>query len=498
MLRPTLFWLAPLLGLALLPLPMRAESLFLTGQLTLCQSDRMTHCQRTAIDPLQLRSAYRGPQLSLSESTLAQLDGPVLGLSPDALTAMRLGLRAIAEELGDPDLSAEAFWQTLEPEPKWLTSLNGAQRLWLQDALERPQTDRYGTRKRATAWPSAGHTPATERVIERLISRLKQRQSKPTLVVMSSGNRDPFAASDAVLSLFADADITVHWLPLDASLQAARQAHQCHKLEQYRQQVQGNLNRQRLYPKRVAYQQQVCLQPELAMHWLDKADGIYIADGAADLVRASLMTAEGEATPDLKRVLQRFMNDDLLLAASGGAASALVELLSESVESWQDSELETQPVLTGLLMTGTVNQLAIEANTALRIDAGEWQVVGEGGVWLYQRQHQLNHFLQAGDRARGAPSALTVHLAHPRVKEQDQQDAPLVLPLDEAALLMPTDALCHSTQQQALGQFEAGTAPMGAVWTVTEASQFGVTDGGRCSYHHIKLEVGVVGTPQSP
>ncbi|MBY6185130.1 hypothetical protein KUV89_00550 [Marinobacter hydrocarbonoclasticus] len=475
----------------------RADNLFLTGPLSACRSDALNHCQRAGLDPLQLRSAYRGPVLSLSDKTLDQLDIATSGLDTDTRPWLVGALTSIAQAHGDTDIRADEWWDEITARPEVGARLSPAQWLLIQDQLEQPQTDRFGTRLTTQGWPEAGRTPHAAALLRTLTDSLSSGTAKtPLMVVLTSGNRDPFAASDGALALFDETDLTLAWLPLDASLQSARRAHQCSELERHRQRVQGNAERARIYPRKVADQQRLCLQPERGLTLLEQADAVYLADGDEARYLATLLTPDGNDTKEMAVLRRRLADNTLTLVATGRAASALVAALGAKDEGFARIRLHTDTPAEELLLTPAPITMTLDSDTAWSLTEGSGAVAGRGGLWLYQRPTRLSHYLRQGDTLNWSDAGPHVALNDAGTPQNDGQDAPLIRNLNDSSVLAITDELCRSTQRQALGRFGHEGKAMGAVWTLDQESRFGSGKDGHCRYINVRLDVGEAGTAQ--
>ncbi len=546
-------WLLSALTLSSLLMPASASTLFLVGGgMQSCTSQNLKACDRSALDPLALRQAKSRLMVALTPQAIQRAAQPAHWLSEQDASQARHLLAALAQDLGTDPVSKADFRDALVASPegeRWYHSLSDRQWALLIDRLEAPQVGRDGERLRERVWLEANRDPHTPGLVARFIELaaraggLGSGQARPTIVVMTSSARDPFEAHDFYLSLFASQGAEVHWLPLDASVQAARQANQCSQLERFRQTVQGNADRARVYPQLAAQQQQFCFQPERELTLLNQADGLFINGGDQWLTWQALRLADGSDSEALTLIKRRVAEGTLVVGgtsagtavqsgpvmiSNGSNERALSDgpvqqppperdcdgsetcnglygdsltydargglgLFADGITDTHFSERGRQ-VRLATLANHTLQPLAIgvDENTALVIEDDQWQVVGAGGVWVWQSARSASHYLQPGDRARWHEGRLSVTLAAPLPSSPRDADAPLVRPLelDNHDYRRLANELCVSSQRQALGQVQQQRRQYGVVLTASEQTRFGKGPAGRCSYTDLTLSLG--------
>ncbi|MBY5991214.1 cyanophycinase [Ferrimonas balearica] len=551
-------WMAALgmgLGLLIAPQHAQARTLFLVGGgMQSCASQNLKACERGALDPLALRQSRTQLKVALTPAALDRATGTEHWPSAEAARQARRHLATVAEAQGSDPISKADFTDALrdsEAGEQWYQGLSDAQWYTLVDRLEAIQTDRYGQRLEERVFLEANRDPHTPELVNRFAALAAQAGGKtqpgkhPVLVVMTSSARDPFEARDFYQGLFASTGAEVHWLPLDASVQSARRAHECRNLERHRQQVQGNADRARVYPQLAAAQQQLCIQPQSGLDLLARADGLFINGGDQWLTWQALRAPDGTPSDELTLIARRVAEGRLVVGGTsagtavqagpvmitnGSNASALLTGPtaapppardcdgSAACRGLQGDSLTYEPLgglglfesgITDTHFTERGRQLrlarlaahsgqalavGVDENTALIVQSERWQVLGQAGVWVWQTPG-TTHYLQPGDEAQWRDGTLSVALANPIKEGHHDENAPLVraLSLENADYRRLADALCQSTQQQTLGQITLGERRFGALLTVNEESEFGRGPSGHCSYKNLSLKVGAVG-----
>ncbi|MBW3139347.1 cyanophycinase [Ferrimonas balearica] len=545
--------LASAFSLAYTPLSEASETLFLVGGgMQSCASQNVRACERSGLDPLALRQAKTSLKVMLSADAIARASAPEVWPGAQQARQAEAQLKALAQALGPEPISKADFTDALRDRPEgedWYQSLSDRQWFLLIDRLEAPQVGRDGQRLKERVWLEASrdsHTPELVARFTELAARAgahRGGEAPPTIVVMTSSARDPFEAHDFYLELFASSGAQVTWLPLDASVQLARHNHQCSQLERYRQEVQGNADRARVYPRLAAQQQQLCLQPERGLTLLEQADALFINGGDQWLSWQALRLPDGQDSAELALIKRRFAKGELVVGgtsagtavqgsgvmiSNGSNARALTDgpiakapperdcdgsarceglhgdsltydvrgglgLFTAGLTDTHFSERGRQLRLAKLARhTETPLAVGVDENTALVVTGPDWEVVGAGGVWVWENRSGFSHYLQPGDQARWQDNRLTVALKAPISEHHDEQQDPLVrtLELDSGDFRQLVDELCRSSQQQALGYATVASRRFGAVLTVDDETQFGRGANGHCSYRGLLLQVG--------
>ena len=92
-----------------------------------------------------------------------------------------------------------------------------------------------------------------------IAASLKVKAQQPTLLVLTTGARDPYADANYYETVLSQMGVAIEWLPLTPALVSAMQENQCDQLATY--QIHANIyNRAAVYPKRIADEKQTCQQ----------------------------------------------------------------------------------------------------------------------------------------------------------------------------------------------------------------------------------------------
>lgn len=220
-------------------------------------------------------------------------------------------------DVGDlsPALAASA---SLRDREVW-AALAGFERDRVLDALE----DRIVTERVALEVSRAESGAAVYREFVAMAREISGRQ-RPRILVSTASGRDPFAAIDFYLEVFAQAGAAVRWLPLDHALRAAQDDPQrlCLQLDRLRGERLGADDRARLYPQRAAELQAACLAPQQLTEALDWADGVFLNGGDQSFTRAAWFDADGR-TPSapLQLLLQRLERGTLVIGGTSAGTA---------------------------------------------------------------------------------------------------------------------------------------------------------------------------------
>ena len=148
---------------------------------------------------------------------------------------------------------------------------------------------------------------------------------KATVLVSTASASDVFDAVGFYTQLFQTDHVDVHWLPLEAALQAVWHKQQsCARLPSNRARMSQVYDRQRVYPNLSAYQMQFCLQPDLFRQLIIQADGLFFNGGDQSLTLQSLahVDAKGTHPSALNRLIsQQFRSGRLVLGGSSAGTA---------------------------------------------------------------------------------------------------------------------------------------------------------------------------------
>ncbi|MFU8785278.1 cyanophycinase [Aliidiomarina sp.] len=161
---------------------------------------------------------------------------------------------------------------------------------------------------------------------EQLKGNATERTDAANILVVTAGERDSFRNIDTYLGAFTQAGANAQWLPIDIAVTALQQnggENACRGLESQRRELSGSYDRDRVNPQRHAEQQAFCNDKDAWQALLANADGVFFTGGSADKLRRVLLP-NGEATPVLRGLRERFDAGNLAVGGAGAGAQALV------------------------------------------------------------------------------------------------------------------------------------------------------------------------------
>lgn len=543
-----------------------SQTILIGGGPQICSSLNRDFCDLNRVDRLARANSKQHRLFQFSAKTSKQI-AQASWLSPEQqMAAAELFAQIKPQQQLEQAEVIEAVNGSIKGQ-QWLQTLSPRQQWLMLDLLEQPQTDRYGERLKEQVWLDANKNQHTNAILASIRSSAiaatsangvsesteprtdNETSDSASILFMTSSARDPFAQVDRYQHSFGE---QANWLPIDASMQQARLLGECHRLEQHRIAIQGNLNRAKIYPKLTAQQKNHCLKPQLSVELINQAQLLFINDGDQALAWHALRHPDGSATPELTAILNRWLQGKLIIAASGASAvaqsstkapmvvsganrSSLTEgfqqcrpLKPDGQATDKKSCLGSEPnealfqPLGGIgtfvygvvdshvsehsrqLRLSALNQtidgepwlMGIDTNTAAMLRDDHLTVVGENGVWLAQGSGQrrlLTHYLQQGDQASLENGAVT--LAKPQYDQRNNADTPALATMksenDDYRQL--TQSLCASTANQALGHIAINGRHFGVLLNTTPHSQFSqLPDHKWCSYRGVELQYGEI------
>ncbi|MBQ1782328.1 MAG: cyanophycinase [Gammaproteobacteria bacterium] len=410
------------------------------GGIRTCSSMVAKHCT----EGHQIGSGRTSIFISLTDQQLALLDASSWLTGAQRQQALKQ-LRQLAAQIGAGPHSLAALTAGLrEQDRQWLNSLDDRAWFGLVDLLEIVPESKAGAHEQVAL--TASNSGDAIAIYQTFVAMAAKRAGgqKPRILVITASARDPFEAADFYQQVFAQAGADSHWLPLDGVLHAAWRSGRCDALAAVRAERLGSFRREAIYGEPVAYQQQLCRDPELLKSLVGGAHGVFLNGGDQSLTRAAFIADDGRPAPWFELLQQRFAADQLVVGgtsagtavqAGGSAFGHPVPMISNGdsraalargafaagapgegcersggcgglkpddltylaagglglfnlgVVDTHFSERARHPRLAVLqLMTGVPFGVGVDENTALLVAPGDGQaalaVVGENGVWL--------------------------------------------------------------------------------------------------------------------
>ena len=410
------------------------------GGIRTCSSMAAKHCT----DGHQFAGGRTSVFASLAAQQLALVEASSWQTGEQRQQALKQ-LRQLAARLGAGPHRLTALTDGLrEQDRQWLNSLDDRAWYGLIDLLETAPENKAGAYEQVAL--AASNSADAIAIYQTFVAMAAKRAGgqKPRILVITASARDPFEAADFYQQVLAQAGADSHWLPLDGVLHAAWRSGRCDQLAAVRAERLGSYRREAIYGERVAYQQQLCRDPELLTSLFAGAHGVFLNGGDQSLTRAAFIADDGRPAPWFELLQQRFAADQLVVGgtsagtavqAGGSAFGHPVPMISNGdsraamargvfaagapgagcersgncgglkpddltylatgglglfnfgVVDTHFSERARHPRLAVLqLMTGVPFGVGVDENTALLVTPGDGQaalaVVGERGVWL--------------------------------------------------------------------------------------------------------------------
>ncbi|QIZ76766.1 hypothetical protein [Ferrimonas lipolytica] len=478
-------------------------ALLIGSELKLCSSLSPQYCHRGSVDRLALQQSKRHRLFSPARLTNERW----LNISWLSATERQQGLVLFADTPLPNKLNNNELldWFQLNPAIlQWFQQLQPQQVELLFDLIEVAPIDRYGAPLLPQFWPESSTVAGAVSILNS-INQLSADVAQ--LSYLTAAQRDPFAAAQRYGQMLPPQS---QWLPLDGSLIHARSDNRCSALTQYRQQFQSNVDRQRLYRKLASYQLGHCRLPAKTLQQLETTSTLVVADGDPQRLRHALFLPDGQPTPELLSIAQRFNSSTLAIAAIG-KSNVLFDWIRELEPQTASRQPQWRLLATEVSLLSTQLQLAtlppqqalilgVDNDTAALISANNIKVIGDNGVWLGQRHpgdsaRFSSHYIQTNDSATLAP--LVISLANPDPEPRSNEEVIFNhLTHNSAGFHGLTQQLCHSLASQGLGHIATKDKTIGVLLNVGAATQFSHQQGQAwCSYRNLEVEFGSVAAP---
>lgn len=226
------------------------------------------------------------------------------------------------------------------------------------------------------------------------MARTVSGRERPHVLISTASSRDPYAAIDFYLDVFAQAGAEVRWLPLDQAMRVAQanRGSDCEHLDALRGQSWGALDRTRLYPERAAELVAACRSPRARRKMLDWADALFLNGGDQSWTRAAWFEPDGSASADLLFVQKRLQAGNLVVG--GTSAGTAVQASRDSPMLISGSALPQHA--TGLLRTLIPDPSCAQADACQGIDPDALWVHPDGGLGTFPLGILDTHFSERG------------------------------------------------------------------------------------------------------
>lgn len=299
--------------------------LLIGGAAPVCASGSPAACRAGAPAPARLA------QLRLDEAAIARLAGGWWHPQRQAAQArVASALRGWLAEAGAIQPSPEAVAAALGP--AW-EALAGFERTRVLEALEvAPATE--------TVALNDSRDDSGAALYRSFVAMPQEvsRRDRPRVLVSTASGRDPYAAVDFYLALFAQTGAEVRWLPLDHALRAAqaRPGRDCAQLDRLRGARWGAQDRAHLHPQRAQQLEAACRDPRQLQTAIDWADAVFLNGGDQSFTRAAWFAADGRPSAELRQLRARLEAGSLVLGGTSAGAA---------VQAGPDAMLVSGPAL---------------------------------------------------------------------------------------------------------------------------------------------------------
>ncbi|MDI5875490.1 cyanophycinase [Shewanella xiamenensis] len=164
--------------------------------------------------------------------------------------------------------------------------------------------------------------------VQQALKKRQQRQptaQRPLIAIVTASARDPLESAHFYLSVFEQAGAEVIWLPIDAALQKGIATGECKMLPLFRQQLQGNIDKQRLYPSETQRQHDYCDNPNTLYKFLEQMDGLFLNGGDQSLTLKAWLTPEGQPSDALTLVKKRFAQQQIVIGGTSAGTAVMTQ-----------------------------------------------------------------------------------------------------------------------------------------------------------------------------
>ncbi|MCL1065704.1 cyanophycinase [Shewanella olleyana] len=275
------------------------------------------------------------PNAKLSIQYHFSLDWLERALSHTSLQTLSLtqinSLRKASQQAAQSSVSLSQFKDAIgQINNHLLNDFTDQQYYALLDLLEQEQRTETGEVLQEQVMLNATEKPYGPAIYRRFTAQalLKKQQrtpnaTRPLIGIVTASARDPFEPISFYTSAFEQAGADVIWLPLDAALQAGIYNKQCNKLPILRQQLQGNVDKARLYPTHTQIQQRLCESPKELYELLESLDGLFLNGGDQSLTLTAWLTPDKKPSKALTLIKNRLANKQIVIGGTSAGTAVM-------------------------------------------------------------------------------------------------------------------------------------------------------------------------------
>lgn len=452
------------------------------------------------------------PQFCNIDTPLRNEKGALYSLTPKAIKRLEINwptddksqlvatvshLNTLLKQHPLPLSKQELLWAWRDIASKQLSELSQIEFDYVIDMLEISHLDGQRNVFNIDAKNSKKSQDWLTQTYKFIAASLKVKTEKPTLLVITTAARDPYASANYYETLLSQTGVALEWLPLTPGLAKALHEKKCEQLDTFRVQA-GVHNRANVYPKRVAIEQAACLQgTDKLIKRIKNSTGVILIgaefDTATDQrLRTTLFDSQGNAYPwtsaiaDSSVLVTSGYSGNLLsggrtqfgpvatvkpissLAALRGERSVSAGGVGSITFALLDTYFSEQNRTIGLAKSLAANMqpngIGIDENTSLVVIKSPHEnvltVLGERGVVhlksLAKQQFQFNYWPSGAvvemKKYGFILSKRSIDKALPTVKIPALPMLRFDKILTDAKLRSLTQAMCLSNEQSAVGQ----------------------------------------------
>lgn len=315
------------------------QLMMIGGDLPFCRSSALQLCNTQQLNEFRVNSARKAPRYKVSPIQIEQVMAPKLWhYSRQALRHdLNIVLRELSKITNGQHLSKEQLisrWKAIRVASELrrlsghslFASLKPKEKDMLFDFFELPQFDGFSQRIKEQVNLSDKSFSKSRALFERIVEQAKLVNSndKPNIVFVTSGDRDSFKNVDSFNSIFSQLGANASWLPLDAGLATLlSEKASCSQLEHYRNKVNNNYARERIYPDLVKFQLKFCKKSSRIIEALNHADAVVFTGQSPVLMRQSLVNQLGRPTKVLTTLSKKMRANKLFITSIGGVTLAM-------------------------------------------------------------------------------------------------------------------------------------------------------------------------------
>ena len=180
---------------------------------------------------------------------------------------------------------ADLLWRWRDSNNQQLQRLSQQEYNYVVDMLEVPTNTKSNVRQKEQISSDFNNQSSTNEIMQFIAGTLKVNSSQPTMLTITAGSRDPYAAADFSTALLEQSKINTQWLALTPALVKAITTNRCDKLVTLRHSQMGMYNREAVYPDHIKAEAALCNRGiDALITLINNSTGVMFAGGSAKLL----------------------------------------------------------------------------------------------------------------------------------------------------------------------------------------------------------------------